>query len=429
MKTCTHIIGSAVLAAVLAVSTQAEDSPRVFAHYMPWFRAEPRANGSIEWDHWQWYGKGRKHDPDTILENGRRDIASVFYPMIGPYDGRDPAVLEYHMLTAKAAGIEGFIADWYGPNTYADIVFSEMTKTAERYGMKVCICLEEKAFFPGYSKAETRGQVQDVMEQHIRHVLEKYGHSPAYHQVNGKPVFFIFNNFQDGILGQHILRPDELAPVLDRFKDSPIMFVRGYFNPAYDALVRAGYVWCGDAKTREEFYSTGTTLRAEGRLDYWVGLANPGFNDTGVNGWGNGSRVTERRGTAEFQDHWNEVLKYKPDAVQIATWNDFEEGTTIEPAEEYGFTFVNETEKNVQRFTGRTANINDNPWPLRIYHLRKMAASLDDEAKAHWNQKLDSFAQDFAQGKRFLMGLRLWYLELRINKQQPTKEGQHEKVE
>ena len=30
--------------------------PRVLAHYMPWFKAERQADGSIRWDHWQWFG-------------------------------------------------------------------------------------------------------------------------------------------------------------------------------------------------------------------------------------------------------------------------------------------------------------------------------------------------------------------------------------
>ena len=107
---------------------------KVFAHYMPWFRMEPDEEGWTTWEHWKWFGKGPKHDPDDILENGRRDIASVFYPLIGPYNGRDEAVVEYHTLTAGAAGIEGFIADWYGPGDYSDQVFAQMVKTAERYG-------------------------------------------------------------------------------------------------------------------------------------------------------------------------------------------------------------------------------------------------------------------------------------------------------
>jgi len=179
--------------------THASESPKVMAHYMPWFRMEPGESGMI-WEHWKWFGKGPKHDPDDILDNGRRDIASVYYPLIGPYHGKNRAVLEYHFLTANAAGIEGFIADWYGPNDYSDQVFAEMITTAERTGMKAAICLEEKTFFPPYSGAKTREDVLNAMEKQIGHVLDTYAKSDAYLRHEGRPVFFIFNFWGEGSL-------------------------------------------------------------------------------------------------------------------------------------------------------------------------------------------------------------------------------------
>ena len=112
---------SLVLVTAMTVPPPEITKPKILAHYMPWFRAEKTTNG-MAWEHWEWFGRGPKHDPETVLQNGRHDIASVFYPSIGPYDGREAAVLEYHMLTAKAAGIDGFVADWYGPGGYTDQV-------------------------------------------------------------------------------------------------------------------------------------------------------------------------------------------------------------------------------------------------------------------------------------------------------------------
>ncbi|MFH0878594.1 MAG: hypothetical protein V2A34_02665, partial [Lentisphaerota bacterium] len=271
-------LSAMMFASVFCVSClRTNAAPRVFAHYMPWFRAEPDVDGSTKWEHWQWFGKGPKHDPDNILTNGHRDIASVYYPLIGPYHGRDPVVLEYHVLTAKACGIDGFIADWYGPGNYPDSVFGDLVTTADKYGLKACICLEEKSFFPGYSQAASRLEVQDVMEKQIRYVLEQYGASPAYLRVNGKPVFLMFNNFQDGVLGQHILTPAELGDVLNRFKDDPILFVRGFINPAFTGTVQGGYLWCDNAAGRKSFYEAGQKLREAGQFEFLMGMANPGF--------------------------------------------------------------------------------------------------------------------------------------------------------
>lgn len=400
-----------------AVSTETKSSPRVLAHYMPWFRMERADDGSLRWEHWQWFGKGPKHDPDDILENGRRDIASVFYPLIGPYDGRDPAVLEYHMLTAKAAGIGGFVADWYGPGNHTDAVFAEMVKAAEKYGMKVAICLEEKAFFPMYSKATTRAEVQDVMEQHIRHVLNTHAKSASYLTVDNRPVFFMFNNHENGSLGRHVLTPEELDDVLNRFGEEGVLFARTHLDAAYNGVVDAGFAWVGDEEYLDWFYRTGQEMREDGTLAYWVGSANPGFNDSGVFGWGRGPRVTERNGMETYAKYWSYVLEARPDAVQIVTWNDFEEGTTIEPTEEYGFDYVNCTEHMAQHFTGRQADVRDNKWPYRVFQLRRRLASVSDaDARHAYTEKLDAYARAFSEGERLFMGLRLWWLEFRIRR-------------
>src|ERR1035438_793935 len=47
-------------------------SPKVFAHYMPWFKAQKTGTGENVWDHWQWYGKGPKHDPDDLDRKSTR---------------------------------------------------------------------------------------------------------------------------------------------------------------------------------------------------------------------------------------------------------------------------------------------------------------------------------------------------------------------
>ena len=424
------VLGSILLFTVGACKIAAQvqplpPSPVVFAHYMPWFKAETGPDGSRTWEHWQWFGKGKKHDPDRILENGRRDIASVYYPMIGPYDGRDPVVLEYHMLTAKAAGIEGFIADWYGPDTYSDQVFSAMVKAAERYGMTVAICLEEKTFFPGYSAAKDRAEVRKEMARQIRHVLDRHATSRAYYRRNGAPVFFMFNGYGNGPAGPATLSPEELKEVLQSFHDPSVLLVRGHFEPPYLDIGLGNYAWCGDTRYRTNFYAAALAARADNRIALCAGAASPGFDDSGVYGWGNGPRVTDRRGTLEYEENWDDILNYGPEIVQIVTWNDFEEGTTIEPSEQYGFSFVDLTEQYVGRFTGRPVKLTDNAMPLRIFALRQILASLDDEeSRAAWSEKLDAYVDAFSRGSRFLMNWKLKRLESKIQSLASDTQGE-----
>lgn len=396
----------------LADDALPEAPPRVFAHYMPWFMAEKLPGGGMQWDHWQWFGRGPKHDPDDVGPDGRRDIAAVHYPLIGPYDGRDAKVLEFHILSARASGIDGFVADWYGPGTYTDDVFGRLRGMAERLRFRVAICLEEKSFFPGYSAATSRAEVLDVAERQIRHVLDAHAGSPAYLRHEGRPVLFVFNGHGTGPLGDALLSPAEWAELLGRFAASPVFLLRGHADANYLDAVPGSYAWCGDAAYRSWYYATTRELRESGRLLQRVGVASPGFDDSGVNGWGNGPRVTDRRGTQEYEDNWAEAVAAAPDAVQIVTWNDFQEGTTIEPTLEYGFTLLNLTERYVRDYTRRASSYEDNQWGYRVYRVREKIEAAGDTADAQrMTRRVDRFVADFVAGQRFLMGWRLKWIE------------------
>src|SRR5215469_15931106 len=75
----------------------------LLVYYMPWYVAKPYSSN------WGWHWTMNHFDPDTIGASGERQIASWYYPLIGPYDSADPAVLEYHVLLMKLAGIDGII--------------------------------------------------------------------------------------------------------------------------------------------------------------------------------------------------------------------------------------------------------------------------------------------------------------------------------
>lgn len=79
----------------------------VHAFYYAWY-GNPKFDGKyIHWDHpqlphWdskvaQGYPQG-KHSPPA-------DIGSNFYPSLGPYSSRDPAVMEAHMQQLRTAAI------------------------------------------------------------------------------------------------------------------------------------------------------------------------------------------------------------------------------------------------------------------------------------------------------------------------------------
>ena len=81
---------------------------------MPWYSSKPVSG------RWGWHWTMDRFNPDKIGANGRRELASHYRPLIGPYDSSDPDALEYQVLLMKFAGISGVIIDWYGIENFLD---------------------------------------------------------------------------------------------------------------------------------------------------------------------------------------------------------------------------------------------------------------------------------------------------------------------
>lgn len=370
-------------------SNRPASNVRVMAHYMPWFQRETTDSDETIWKHWQWFGKGKKHDPDSVID-GRHDIASVFYPKIGPYDCHDVDVIEYHILTAKLAGIEAFMCNWYGPGSFTDQSVSKMLPIAEKYGFKIGICMEEKAFFPPYSSAEDREGLVKEMARQVSYILETHGKSDAFLKHDGLPLLFVFNGHGEGALGSNNLAATEID-LAKSLVDTEILLVRNDIDAKQFPASDGGYIWCAEKDVRDRQYEAVTSEKQQGKIQYAAAVASPGFDDSGVQGWGNLIRKLDRRGTDEFQDNWNEAIASSFDAIQIATWNDFEEGTTIEPTVEYGFTFVDQSERQIEKVTGRRADVSDNKLGLEVYELRK-------SVNGEFSEEIDAIANEIAKG-------------------------------
>jgi hypothetical protein len=76
-------------------------------------------------------------------------------------------------------------------------------------------------------------------------------------------------------------------------------------------------------------------------------------------------------------------MDYGSPIVQVATWNDFGEGTCIEPTREYGYRYLEAIQEARRRSHGETSPFrpDDLRLPLRIYALRKGMVPSSPERK------------------------------------------------
>jgi len=172
--------------------SSAAASKPVMVYYMPWFVAKPYSSS------WGWHWTMNHYNPDVINASGGRQIASWYYPLIGPYDSADPAVLEYHVLLMKLGGIDGVIVDWYGPGDFADYALNNQRTAAlfqwtRRAGLKFCLCYEDQTIRQeingGYIDAK-QGVAQ--AQQAMLYMQSNYMSDESFLRWKGQPVLLNF---------------------------------------------------------------------------------------------------------------------------------------------------------------------------------------------------------------------------------------------
>src|SRR5687768_14041616 len=116
---------------------------KVYMHYMPWFETPATLGGSSWGYHWRFNNR----NPNIVDATGKRQIASHYYPLIGPYASRDPDVIEYHLLLMKLSGVDGVMIDWYGvEGTNGDIgnlltSSNAIIEQVDDFGLKFAVVL------------------------------------------------------------------------------------------------------------------------------------------------------------------------------------------------------------------------------------------------------------------------------------------------
>jgi glycoprotein endo-alpha-1,2-mannosidase len=329
--------------AVGAVYNLPTAPPHLMAHYLPWFEDGREDGAAAPWDHWRWSSERVSHDPEERRSDGLRDIAAVQYPLIGPYSSGDPAVVRYHCETAAAAGIEGLIVLWYGPGSPTDARVNLILAEAERAGLKVALCYEEKLNWPPYRNPNTRADMVASATGDLRHLLDNYAAHPAYLRREGKPVVFQFNFWGTDRLGPRTFSPAEWEQILGALGQE-VSYVRQNFDAdQHPRLAGSYHWWVTDQGVLQRHQEQVAAALAEGRLVFHAGYIAPGFDDSGTDSWGSGNRRYQpREGTATLQSTFVPALAGAPEIVQIVTWNDFNEGTEVEPTVEEGFAMLDE---------------------------------------------------------------------------------------
>lgn len=317
----------------------------VMAFYHGWYGNPWGPSGKwIHWNHWIMdTSKGEIigwHNPDAFVGDNRRDLGAVHYPLLGPYDVKDPEVLRTHFKWAKEAGIDGFIFDWCGPpGDYIDKNFELMLNTSleTNYNLTFAVL---------YDDYQYRNAPPQEVYKELNYIVSKYGNNPLFLKVQEYPVIFIYacQHFHYTIWDEIISRLKREAGLEAIFLcDTPLEEYLQVFDGVY-TYTPAEILHHG--QNLYEIYSLMIRTAKRNNALYALTVL-PGYDDTVIRR--PGFKVPRSDG-ATYSYTWNTVLEHDPKWVLICSWNEWHEGTEIEPSFEEGFKYLNLTKQYIDKF-------------------------------------------------------------------------------
>jgi glycoprotein endo-alpha-1,2-mannosidase len=294
----------------LGVTQSAEEEPNYNVHifYYQWYGSLAKDGA---WHHWNEKG----HTPAA-------DIATNYFPLLGPYSSIDRAVLRQHMRWIKSSRGGVLCLSFWGRQSYTDLRIPVVMDVAQQYGLKVTFHL-----------ASYRWRRQTFVED-ILYLLEQYGDHPAFYRTEDRrPLFYIYSSTLSENSPDYIA-DDEWAFMLDQLrsdKESTSIFIGNTsdlgraVNSSFDGI----YTY-GAFHNIKVWKSIGIEAQRKGLL--WCPSISPGYIDVKAKEYvDEKTRVMPRKVGERYLETAEAAIDSGADILTITSFNEFHEGTQIEP--------------------------------------------------------------------------------------------------
>lgn len=272
----------------LAVPPAAAARPiRSAIFFYPWF-SNPAHDGG--WAHWQQGG----HLPPA-------DIASDFYPARGAYSSGNARTLAAQMHDLAVAGVDEVVSSWWGADSIEARRLAAVQRAARRYHIAVAAQLEPYA---GRTIASIGDDLATLRGQGIRDVY-------VYRANDFTAADWRTLNLR--LTGLRVFGQTGLVGFAAQAGFT------GFYT--YDVLIYGGAKF---ARLCAQAHATGLLCAPS---------VGPGYHATAATG---DVRVKPRRQGLTYDSMWRAALRAGADVVTITSYNEWNEGTQIEPAARRG---------------------------------------------------------------------------------------------
>ncbi len=314
----------------------------VLTFYYTWYASEAHDGTFAHWNH------RVLDDSGHVFDAARGDIGSTFFPALGLYSSADAAVIDQHMHMMQSAGISVICTTWWGAESadenmkldgFTDRVVPLLLDRAAAFGLTVCFHIEPY-----------RGRSPTTVRKNIDYMSERYGQHPAFHRVaDGRPLIFVYDSY--------LSPPDEWRAMISELRGSAfdsflvaLLVEPQHIHDAAAADFDALYSYFGAdgftfGSTPANWPAISSECARHGLT--FIPCVAPGYDDRRIRPWNakttrfrddrpfDGSAAAAHVVTQEgayYDRFWRAAVALAPPMVAVTSFNEWHEGTQIEPA-------------------------------------------------------------------------------------------------
>ena len=224
---------------------------------------------------------------------------SHYVPELGLYDSSTEQVVRDHIASMRYAGLDAGISSWWGPGTQTD----------RRLALLLDIGAQEGLAWAPYYEAESLGDPSsEKIHEDLTYLERRYGRAPALARIDGRMIVFVFGSRSDG------------CAAVDRWRQAAsadVFVVLKVFD---------GYRSC--AAQPDAWHQYAPARPYDQQLPYAV-TVSPGF-------W-SATEATPRlpRDLDRWRADIRRMISSGAEFQLVTTFNEWGEGTAVEPAPEW----------------------------------------------------------------------------------------------
>ena len=314
------------------------------------------------------------------------------------YNSGDDATISRQISQARAAGVDAFITSWDGINPNGDYEkrLKRLMQLSAGTGFSTTIYFET-----GYFRNRSPNNTEQAIIDAINYLKANYLDNPNWFHYNGKPVIYFWDpRAAVGGVGDstaaaawaRIRRATD--PNFTQIWSVDTINPDAYL-PIFDGIHDFGGAWWGDPGTEDRKFRAmvDNYNQRNGTKKMWMAGVMPGYDDTRVPGRGD-THIVNRNNGDYYRRSWNGAISSNPEMAAIVTWNEWFEGSAIEPGQQWGDLYLNLTRDYSAAYKGSTTAFGD-PAITPIWQRPDLPIANNRVSRSYvWGPKLNDAARE-----------------------------------